>query len=106
MATCSSDAQCKIGLSCVTGKCTPWFSDGQACDVSAHCPSPTEGLREVCIADNADAGTFKTCEPSKSFGATCVPGFEDALCEPSDVVGSTTCTPTMAGSGVCAPKCF
>lgn len=103
-ADCTADTNCKVGLYCKTGKCTAWFSDGQMCDTSAHCPSETQ--QNVCIADNADAGGNTTCQVTKSIGASCVPVFEDSLCEPSDLTGSTACVPNGSGGGNCAPKCY
>jgi hypothetical protein len=102
-ADCTTDETCKIGLYCKTGKCTAWFADGQGCDTNNHCASATQ--QSVCIADNADAGAATTCQATKNFGASCTPGFEDPLCEPSDLPGSTYCAPTSTG-GSCAPKCF
>jgi hypothetical protein len=98
---------CKVGLWCnvlagTQGTCQAWFSDGQTCDTSAHCPASSQN---VCIADNADAGANTTCETSRSFGAVCTPGFEDTLCAQSDLPGSTYCA-AAGSSGVCAPKCF
>jgi hypothetical protein len=97
---------CKYGLYCnaADGVCVPWFADSAGCDVNAHCASSSI-FQNVCIADNADAGAYKTCQAPKNFGATCAPGFEDSLCAPSDIVNSTYCAPAGA-SGVCAPKCF
>ncbi|HEX6836453.1 MAG TPA: hypothetical protein VF334_07750, partial [Polyangia bacterium] len=105
---CNDDSNCKVGLYCSAGKCTPWLTDGQACDPAAaggpHCPSQTAST--VCIADNADAGTATTCQVTKNFGGSCNPGFEDTLCAPSDIPGSTSCVPNGSGGGSCAPKCF
>ncbi|HEX9102538.1 MAG TPA: hypothetical protein VF997_10055 [Polyangia bacterium] len=104
-ADCTADLQCKIGLYCSAGgKCTAWFMDGQVCDVSNHCPSETQ--QSVCIADNADAGAVTTCQKSKDVGVACIPGFEDPLCEPSDLPNSTACAPNGSGGGSCAPKCY
>lgn len=102
-------SSCKYGLFCPLGtlKCTPWFGDGQNCDTNAHCASSSIN-QAVCIAANADAGTYLTCQPGKNFGATCDPAFEDTLCAASDKsapIRSTYCAPAGA-SGVCAPKCF
>lgn len=111
-ADCTRDTSCKIGFYCKAGKCTPWFSDGQVCDTSPHCPSSVQYPQQVCIADNADAGSVTTCEVAKNFGATCTPGFEDALCEPSDLPAflgkpsSTYCAPTGTGGGTCTPRCY
>jgi hypothetical protein len=99
---------CKIGLYCnaaVNGTCVPWFTDGATCDTSFHCPSGEPPVVSVCIADNADAGTNLTCQAEKNVGATCTPGFEDALCANADLPGSSYCVPA-GSSGVCAPKCF
>jgi hypothetical protein len=102
-ADCTSDSTCKIGFYCNgSNKCTAWFSDGQVCDNGGHCPSTAQYPATVCIADNPDAGAVTTCQVTKSFGATCIPGFEDGLCEPSDYPGSTACT----AGGTCGPKCY
>ncbi|HEY2749085.1 MAG TPA: hypothetical protein VGL86_30905 [Polyangia bacterium] len=100
---CNGDGSCKVGLYCKSGKCAPWFSDGQACDTNDHCPSETQ--QAVCIADNADAGAATTCEVTKNVGGACAPAFEDSLCEPADLPGSSYCAPS-GSSGTCAPKCF
>ncbi len=97
---CAADGQCKQGLSCVGGHCTPWLSDGQTCTSNPQCSA------NACIVDNPDAGAIKSCQVRKSFGATCIPGFEDGICELSDLPGSTSCAPTTGGSGTCAPRCF
>jgi hypothetical protein len=96
---------CKVGFNCTAGKCALWSSDGQTCSGNAQCPSFLPPGQDVCIADNADAGTAHTCQAAKNFGATCLPGFEDSLCAPSDNVGSTHCAPT-GSSGTCVPNCF
>lgn len=104
-ADCVDDTNCKFALYCSGGKCTPWISDGQACDPNApFCMSETQ--QNVCIADNADAGGATTCQVTKNIGGACNPGFEDSLCEPSDLPGSSTCVPNGSGGGTCAPKCF
>ncbi len=103
-ADCNDDSSCKIGLYCSAGKCTPWFNDGDVCDTSAHCPSETQ--QNVCIVDNSDAGTTTTCQVTRSVGGACTPGFQDSLCEPSDLPGSSLCAPNGSGGGTCAPKCF
>lgn len=92
---------CKVGFNCVGGVCTPWVSDTQACGANLQCPS----FGNVCIVDNADAGSNKTCQVTKNFGATCDPTYESSLCAASDNVGSSTCVAT-GSSGVCAPKCY
>src|SRR5207302_6550002 len=108
VSTGGSNDTCKVGLWCnipaaaTQGTCTPWFSDGQTCDTTIHCPS---SLQNVCIADNADAGSNTTCQVMRSFGNACTPGFEESLCGASDLPGSTYCAPA-GSSGVCAPKCF
>jgi hypothetical protein len=110
--TCTTDGQCKVGLFCAipsgqaAGKCTPWFNDGQSCTSGAQCRSAAAFPGTVCIADNADAGTATTCQVGKSFGASCIPGFEDQLCEPSDLPGTSYCAPSGSGGGSCVPKCF
>jgi hypothetical protein len=43
---------------------------------------------------------------TKNFGASCIPGFENALCEPSDLPSSSSCVPNGSGGGTCAPSCF
>lgn len=97
---------CKVGLYCnASGTCVPWFSDGATCDVGGHCPSGEAPSVNTCIADNADAGTATTCQVEKNVGATCAPGFEDALCANADLPGTSHCVPA-GSSGVCAPKCF
>jgi hypothetical protein len=99
---------CKQGLWCDyngTKKCKPLLADGQACAENRLCPSALP-QQLTCIADNADAGGQMTCQPAKSFGATCIPGFEDSLCAPTDFPSTSTCVPTGGGSGVCAPKCY
>jgi len=104
-ADCAGDSTCKIGFYCnAASKCTPWVMDGQACTATNQCASETQ--QGVCIADNADAGAATTCQVTKSVGASCIPGFEDSLCEPSDLPGSTSCVPNGSGGGSCAPKCF
>ncbi len=101
-ANCTTDGNCKTGLYCSGGKCTPWIADAQACTSSSmfECAAGPN-----CVADNADAGTFTTCQQQKNAGAACNPGFEDALCANADLVGTSYCQPSGA-SGVCAPKCF
>lgn len=104
---------CKFGLYCNVvpatsdGTCVPWIADGQPCDTNAHCAS--SGINQaVCIAANADAGTFKTCQVGKNFGATCDPAFENTLCAPSDnstPTQSAYCAPA-GSSGICQPACF
>jgi hypothetical protein len=59
-------------------------------------------VQPVCIADNADAGGATTCQVMRNVGGACTPGFEDSLCTPSDLPGTSQCT----SAGVCAPKCF
>ena len=101
---CGIDTDCKVGFYCNAGKCAAWTADGQACDsASPHCASETQ--QNVCVADNSDAGTNTTCQVTRSFGGTCNPGFEDSLCEPSDLPGSSSCAPNGTGGGTCAPKC-
>jgi hypothetical protein len=105
-ADCKGDNTCKIGLYCNAGKCTPWLTDGQACDVNTnaqYCPSQT--LQAVCLADDGTSATI--CHATQSFGGACTPGVDDPLCEPSDVTGSTACIATGGTTtGTCAPKCF
>jgi len=101
-ADCSGDATCKVGFYCNAGKCTAWDSDGQMCDVANHCAGGINGTQPVCIADNPDAGGVATCQVMKNVGSTCLPGFEDGLCSPADLPGSSQCS----SAGVCAPKCF
>src|SRR6185312_8466067 len=97
---------CKVGLNCdATNKCVPWLADGQVCTQGSDCAALVPG-QAVCIADNADAGTALTCNTGKSFGASCIPGFEDSLCTASDNANSAYCAPTSGGKGTCAPKCF
>ncbi len=95
---------CKVGLNCVSGKCTPWASDGQACTTTNQCPSQSQ-QQAMCIAANADAGVATTCQVAKNFGDGCIPGFEDSLCAGSDDGNTSYCAGTGAG-GTCAPKCF
>jgi len=104
-ADCGVSTDCKVGFYCdTTQKCTAWKADGQPCADTSQCASETQ--QTVCIADNADAGTATTCQVTKNVGAACNPGFEDSLCEPSDLPGSTACVPNGSGGGTCAPKCF
>lgn len=107
-ANCNDDTNCKVGFYCSSGKCTAWLADNASCDPSttgAECTSET--AQTACVVANTDAGTSTTCQVTKSFGAACVPGLQDALCEPSDLIGSTRCAPNAAGTGgTCAPNCF
>jgi hypothetical protein len=98
-AACTSDGDCKLGLFCNMGTCTSWFSDAQACTSGNDCSS------SACIADNADAGTTKTCQQVKSVGVACIPGFEDSLCAPADLPGTSACLGAPGTVGACAPKC-
>jgi hypothetical protein len=64
----------------------------------------------TCWADNPDAATtsYSTCDPFRTFGASCIPGYQDQLCFPAggDQFGWTSyCAPTKNGGGSCAPKC-
>jgi hypothetical protein len=106
--TSSLNDTCKIGFVCNVvsgseGTCGPWVADAQSCDPNEHSCTASQTLS--CIVDNGDAGAATTCQPLRSFGASCFPGFEDGLCAASDVPGSTYCAPA-GSSGVCAPKCF
>lgn len=105
-ANCNDNGQCKVGLMCVSGKCAPWFPDGQQCGGTSPNFNYYLCTSQLCLPDNADAGAVGTCQQDKSFGASCIPGFEDTLCEITDLPGSTGCTPTTGGMGVCAPKCL
>jgi len=83
----------------------PLVADGAACNnTSKVCRSVLAG-QGTCIADNSDAAAYTTCQQAKNFGASCTPGFEDALCAGSDNANTTYCA-TAGASGVCAPKCF
>lgn len=102
---------CKAGLYCQAnaagshvGTCKPLLSDGSLCSDTRLCASIVAG-QSVCIVDNPDAGAIATCNRGKSFGATCIPGFEDSLCAGSSGANTTYCAPT-GSSGTCAPKCF
>jgi len=102
VSTCKQALWCD--MSTTPGKCKPFVADGQACGENQVCASALPN-QPTCIAANADAGTFTTCQVAKSFGATCIPVFEDSLCPPADNAGTSTCVPTGTGGGVCAPKC-
>lgn len=112
----ATHGSCKIGFLCqaptgsLVGTCVALLPDGQSCAQNDVCAAYSDVLPTVCIADNADAGTATTCQSAKSFGDSCVPGFQDALCWPAadptpTVPQSSKCTPTSNGNGVCAPIC-
>ena len=103
---------CKIGFLCqastagsLVGTCVALLPDGASCTGDAVCASSTDILPGTCIADNADAGGALTCQSAKGFGDSCVPNFQDALCWPAADPGTSKCTPTSNGNGVCAPIC-
>jgi hypothetical protein len=97
--TCKQGFYCDATGANAVGHCKPWVADGSACSSGGQCVSGAG-----CIADNADAGTFTTCQPAKGFKEVCDPGFEDPLCALATPAGNY-CAPTGSGSGVCAPKC-
>lgn len=105
--TCKEGLYCDIPGGGASGTCKPFLADGQACDPNLFylCASASPVVSDTCIVDNPDAGTYTTCGAPKSFGDSCIPGFEDSLCAPASVKGSSTCVPTTGGKGVCAPKC-
>lgn len=118
VAFAQTNSSCKIGFACVTpgssqvGTCQPLVPTGDACAPGGlACAQATPVLSGgVCIADNGDAGGATTCQTPKSFGDSCLPGYQDGLCWPTaDPTAaspkSSYCAPTSNGKGVCAPLC-
>ncbi|HWE28697.1 MAG TPA: hypothetical protein VHB97_11890, partial [Polyangia bacterium] len=107
----ATHGSCKIGFRCdavlpnYVGTCVALLPDGSSCATPQVCAAYSDVLQSVCIADNGDAGGATTCESAKGFGDSCLPGFQDGLCWPAAATGTSTCTPTTNGNGVCAPIC-
>jgi hypothetical protein len=113
-----TQSSCKIGFVCVTpgtsmvGTCQALVPTGAACvSGGLACAEATPVISGgVCIAESGDAGGAATCQTPKSFGDSCVPGYQDTLCwptaDPTTAYPTTSyCAPTSNGKGVCAPIC-
>jgi len=104
--TCQLGYYCEAAAVGQIGACKPLIADGQPCGSNFQCASAHPNRDTTCVVANADAGTQTTCQPSKGFGDSCNPGFEDSVCFPSDSTGSAYCAPANNGGGVCQPRCF
>jgi hypothetical protein len=112
VAFSGTTSSCQLGYYCdgaapgTPGTCKPLIADGQPCTQSYTCASTHQQRDNTCVVANSDAGTQTTCQPSKGFGESCVPGYEDSVCFPADTSGTAYCAPAANGGGVCQPKCF
>ncbi|MBL8951875.1 MAG: hypothetical protein JNK82_13920 [Myxococcaceae bacterium] len=95
-AGCPYGDECRWGLSCIRGACTPPGGDGVACSptgISRDCQ-----LYTVCI-DQRDGGS--RCRPWVENGGTCGPNSTLGYCSDGWCGGGAVCEPRFDAGAPC-----